>query len=49
MTVTVWFVRDGPQMQRSGSAYQLPLELYVSQGWGSKRMNGSLASTELPV
>jgi hypothetical protein len=31
MTVTVWFVRDGPQMQRGRSAYQLPLATCVAR------------------
>jgi hypothetical protein len=31
MTVTVWFVRDGPQMQRGSSAYQLPLATCVAR------------------
>jgi hypothetical protein len=31
MTVTVWFVRDGPQMQRGNSAYQLSLSACVAK------------------
>ena len=31
MTVTVWFVRNGPQMQRGGSVYQLPLATCVAR------------------
>jgi hypothetical protein len=31
VTVTVWFVRDGPQKQRGGSAYQLRLATCVAR------------------
>jgi hypothetical protein len=31
MTVTVWFVRDGPQEQRGGSAYDVTLQTCVDR------------------
>jgi hypothetical protein len=31
VTVAVWFVRDGPQMQHGPSAYQLPLATCVAR------------------